>query len=106
MITRVRPLGPRAARGDDGAQPDLNAPAKYVSDELAKVVLRAMAPSPDDRFATAGQLALALSAAERPTTAPGGGRPRFPIVAATTAAVLPAGSLVARGSASLDADLV
>lgn len=106
LITGAQPFGPRAARGDDGAQPDLDAPAKYVSDELAKVVLRAMAPSPDDRFATAGQLALALSAAERPTTARRWRRARFTIVAATIAAVLPAGYLVARGSASLDADLV
>ena len=106
LITGVQPFSTRAVRIDGGARPDPDTLAKYVSDELATVVLRAMAPSPDDRFATAGELAMALGGADRPASALRWRRARLTIIAATIAAALPAGYFVARGSARLDEDLV
>jgi hypothetical protein len=44
---------------------DLLALKKVVSPKLAAVVRRAMAPSKNDRFATAGELANALTEAAR-----------------------------------------
>jgi tetratricopeptide (TPR) repeat protein/TolB-like protein len=106
LITGAQPFATPAVGLDGEVRPDPAALANYVDDELAAVVLRAMAPSPDDRFATAGALAMALAAADRPTAARRWRRARLSIVAATIAAALPAGYLVARGTASLDADLV
>ena len=105
LITGEQPFASRTARGDPGVRSDAEELASHVSDDLASVVLRAMAPAPDDRFATAGDLATALADA-----VPAAGRPwrraRLTIAAATIAAVLPAGYFVARGHADLDADLV
>jgi len=66
MIAGKRPFG-RATSADAVARaktptaPDAAALAEYVSEELAAVILRAMAPAKDDRFQTAGDLARALS---------------------------------------------
>jgi serine/threonine-protein kinase len=54
-------------RGRIGAAPDRAALRRRVSRDVAAVVVRAMAASREDRFATAGDLARALSDAARET---------------------------------------
>ena len=78
---------------------------QYVSRELAAVILKAMSPSRDDRYLTAGDLARALSAANR---GPSRVWRRFIVPAAAAvgiAAALLAIQLARRGT-SLDANLV
>ena len=106
LITGVQPFGRDAIAAGGDVRPDPDVLSKHASDELASVVLRAMAPKADDRFATAGAFATALAVADRPTSARRWRRARLTIVAATVAAALPAGYLFARSRASLDADLV
>lgn len=106
LITGVQPFARGATPTDGDIRPARGALSDYVSDELASVVLRAMAPSPVDRFDTAGALATALAAADRPSATRHWRRARLGIIAATVAAALPASYLVARSRASLDADLV
>jgi serine/threonine-protein kinase len=106
LITGAQPFGRQTIVSGDNVRPDPEALSRLVSDELANVVLQAMAPSPDDRFATAGALASALAGADRPSASRRWRRARLTIVAATVAAALPAGYLFARSRASLDADLV
>jgi serine/threonine-protein kinase len=95
LITGMQPFARHTIASGGNARPDPDALSRLVSDELANVVLRAMAPSPDDRFRTAGALASALACAERPSTSRRWRRARLTIVAATIAAALPAGYLFA-----------
>ncbi|PYP65289.1 MAG: hypothetical protein DMD26_11455, partial [Gemmatimonadetes bacterium] len=97
------------ARGKDGASgrstPNVAALTRYVTQELAEVVTRAMAPLREDRFATAGELAHALAGAARQR------RRRWRRVAITIgvsmAIVTSFGALWAsRGAPVADADLV
>ena len=61
LITGVQPVGSR----DESARSVHAALTAHVSDKLAAIVLRAMAPSPDDRFQSAEALAFALERAGR-----------------------------------------
>ncbi len=84
--------------------PRAAAPDRGISEELERVILRALAPSPDVRFAAAAELMAALQSAgaspttqkRRPAQRP---RKRMVIVAAAfaTAAVLGAGALRSGG---------
>ena len=113
MLTGERPSGP--VTGADGVaaraqtapvtQPVLH---QYASRKLAAVIERALAPSRDGRFATAGDLARALSDATRER---GSSRPRRAtgMIASGLAAVAAVAGLtwwaMTRG-APLDADLI
>ena len=62
LITGEQPFVPRNERA---GRPSFTALEAHVSDELASVVMRALAPSPDDRFSSADTLAHALERAAR-----------------------------------------
>ena len=68
MLTGERPFA-RATAGDAAEtandEPDPATLQRAVPRELATVVLRAMAPSREERFRTAGEMALALGEAKR-----------------------------------------
>ena len=78
---------------------------QYVSRELAAVIMRAMAPSRDDRYLTAGDLARALSAANR---GPNRAWRRVTVLGAAAAGIAAAviAIQVARRGMSLDANLI
>ncbi len=105
MLTGQRPAmraaGGKADAGRIGADP---APLhRYVSRRLAAVVMRAMSPLRDERFATAGELAVALRDAGRLN--------KTPIVIGFVAAAVAAGVVAIAASragraAPLDQDLV
>ena len=103
LITGSQPFSRHTIASGDITRPDTDALSRLVSDELANVVLRAMAASRDDRFVTAGALASALACADRPSTSRRWRRARLTIVAATIAAALPAGYLFARWHGRADA---
>jgi eukaryotic-like serine/threonine-protein kinase len=65
LLTGIQPFSPKSGPGEGGTKPDVAALTELVSEELADVVLRAMAMAPSDRFATAGELAKALADAGR-----------------------------------------
>jgi serine/threonine-protein kinase len=62
LLTGTQPF---ASRDERAGRPSLAALATHVSDELASVVMRALASSPDDRFPSADALATALERAVR-----------------------------------------
>ena len=103
LVTGAQPFARHTILSDDNVHPNPEALSRFVSEELANVVLRAMASSPDDRFATAAALASALVGADRPSTSRRWRRARLTIVAATLAAALPAGYLFARWHGRADA---
>ena len=63
MITGEQPFANQHQR--ERSMPNVATLTRYVRRELADVVMRAMAPLPEERFATAAQLALALGGAGR-----------------------------------------
>ena len=109
MLTGERPFGrstPMDVVADANATRDPVALNRVVSRELAAVVLRAIAPSRDERFRTAGDLAVALGEAM-----PERKRRRWRGTTATVASavVVVAASLAVwqtRAGTSLDANLV
>jgi serine/threonine-protein kinase len=111
LITGERPF-PRAKTGEAAIAapaeraPGFNALRRCVSSELAAVIVRAMAPSRDDRFPTAGEMARALGEAGR------GRKRRYWRRATATIAGVAAVTIsllavwTSRGAAALDADLI
>ena len=68
LITGERPFAAPPSWVDDAAAvPNEEALTTRVSPELARLVLRALARAPEDRFATAGELAAALRNSRRET---------------------------------------
>ncbi|HEY2376354.1 MAG TPA: serine/threonine-protein kinase [Gemmatimonadaceae bacterium] len=70
MITGEQPFAPQRDRAEsptraERTMPNESALTRYVSQEIADVVLRAMAPLREERFATAAELAVALAGAGR-----------------------------------------
>jgi eukaryotic-like serine/threonine-protein kinase len=91
--------------GDRRSALDPSALHQYVSRDLARVILRAMAPSRDDRYLTAGDLARAMSSAsrERPR---GWRRLVLPVAAAAGVATAFFAIEAARTGNTLDANLI
>jgi serine/threonine-protein kinase len=103
LITGEQPFGPREMPHGTA---DASALTHHVSSALASVVVRAMAPLPAGRFATAGELATALRNALPQETRPWYRR-RATIVACGVGAVASLGSLWAvRRPPALDPNLI
>ncbi|MFL5615080.1 MAG: protein kinase domain-containing protein [Gemmatimonadaceae bacterium] len=103
LITGEQPFTPREAH--DRA-PDAGALTHHVSSALASVVIRAMSPVPESRFATGGELATALKNALPQTTRPWW-RSRVALVAAGVVAVAAVAAIwAARRPPALDPDLI
>jgi serine/threonine-protein kinase len=105
MLTGQRPvmraLGGKADAGRVGADP--GPLHRYVSRRLAAVVMRAMSPLREDRFATAGELASALKDAGRINKAPIA--VGF-LVAGATVSLIALAAMKTGNTSLLDADLV
>jgi TolB-like protein len=67
LLTGIQPFARAASDEGDGRLPRIEALELYSSRELGEVVMKAIAPNRDDRYATAGELAAALSSAARQT---------------------------------------
>ena len=102
MVTGERP------RSRSQSQPDNRAAmlAEYVSPELARVITRAMAPSPDDRFDSGEDLARALADATQPRRARLWLNPKVLIPSALAVAGAGLLAFLAVRNTTLDADLI
>lgn len=113
MVTGERPFALEASeagisRTQAPPPPDATVLNEDVSRELAAVIMRAMAPAREDRFATAGELARALDAATREKKVRAWRRK--PVTIAWGVAIAIVGSMLAfrasRSASALDPDLI
>jgi TolB-like protein len=111
MLTGAQPFT-RASRmqvveaARAGTGPDAAALHQHVPRELAEIVLRAMAPSRDERFRTAGELAQALSAAVRGAGGRRLGRAGLTVASIAALAVSTLGLWRHQSARALDDDLI
>jgi serine/threonine-protein kinase len=110
MITGTRPFGrmdvnEAVERAKAPVLPDRALLVERSSRDIAAVILRAMEPSREKRFETAGDLALALSGSARVRRLRGWRR-RGVAVAAALAVLVPLAVRLARPSTTLDPDLI
>lgn len=103
LITGALPFQVAPSPNDD--VPDASALMEYVAPELASVVLRSVAPLAEDRFATAGELAAALTTAGR-ARRNRSSRSRIIVVAAITVAAGYFGYWFTHRHSDLDPNLV
>jgi len=111
MLTGERPFA-RATPSDVVAAANTSEPPdpallhRVVSRELASVVLRSISPSREERFRTAGDMALALEKAGRAKTHRGWRRAGAAIASVVAIAAAALGWWQLNGTPRLDADLV